>query len=156
MRKLFPWVLIFLVFIFTGVTRYAQGAGPTFLNRQAFPLRLDLPQIGLFHKNDLKTYEVWTQWSNPSHQKVVVKLTFTFFDQDSGTSESGEDGKDDILMQVKESVTIPDQVNNWGQYFQLTIIGQKLNQGYDHSQEGNALELYVDPQITSIKYLPFE
>ena len=52
-------------------------ASPTFLNRQAYHLHLVLTDIGQFHKNDLKTFEVWTQWNNPSSKKIVVKLTFT-------------------------------------------------------------------------------
>ena len=129
-------------------------AGPTFLNRQGFPLRLGLPEIGRFHTNDLKTFEVWTQWSNPTHQKIVVTVNFIFFDRDAADSQSGEDGVDDRLMTVTETFTIPEQVNNWGKYFQLTAIGHKLNEGFDHPEEGNVLELFVDAQIMSIQHLP--
>ena len=131
-------------------------ANPTFLNRQAYPLPLGLHEIGHFHKNDLKTFEVWTQWSNPSNEKVVVKVTFTFFDNDSADSQLGEDGEDDILMTVTEKITIPEQVSNWGKYSRLTVIGHKLNQGFDHPEEGAGLELYLDVQITSIQHLPAE
>ena len=56
-------------------------ASPTFLNRQAYPLPLGLHEIGHFHNNDLKTFEVWTQWSNSSNEKIVVKVAFSFFDK---------------------------------------------------------------------------
>jgi hypothetical protein len=131
-------------------------AAPTFLNRLTYPLQLGLTEIGQFHDNDLKTFEVWTQWSNSSPTKVVVKVTFTFFDKDSANSELGEDGKDDILMAVTETVTIPEQSNNWGKYFQLTAIGQKLNQGFDHPGEGTGLEIYLDAQVISVKHLSSE
>ncbi len=131
-------------------------ANPTFLNRQTYPLPLGLHEIGHFHKNDLKTFEVWTQWSNPSNEKVVVKVTFTFFDNDSADSQLGEDGEDDILMTVTEKITIPEQVSNWGKYSRLTVIGHKLNQGFDHPEEGAGLELYLDAQITSVQHLPAE
>ena len=134
-------------------------ASPTFLNRQAYPLPLGLHEIGHFHNNDLKTFEVWTQWSNPSDEKIVVKITFSFFDKDSADSqlgEDGEDGKDDLLMTVTESVTIPEQASNWGKYFQLTAIGHKLNQGFDHPGEGAGLELYLDAQVISVQHLPSE
>jgi len=129
-------------------------ASPTFLNRQAYPLPLGLTEIGRFHNNDLKTFEVWTQWNNASNEKLVVKVTFTFFDRDSADSQLGEDGKDDSLMAVTETVTIPEQVSNWGKYFQLTAIGQKLNQGFDHPAEGAGLELYLDAQVISVQHLP--
>lgn len=131
-------------------------ASPTFLNRQAYPLHLGLTDIGRFHQNDLKTFEVWTQWSNPSHEKIVVKITFTFIDRDSADSQLGEDGEDDFLMTVTETVTIPDQVSNWGKYVQLTAIGQKLNLGFDHPGEGSGLELYLDAQVISVQHLPSE
>ena len=131
-------------------------ANPTFLNRQAYPLPLGLTEIGRFHNNDLKTFEVWTQWNNASNEKLVVKVTFTFFDKDSDDSQLGEDGKDDSLMAVTETVTIPEQVSNWGKYFQLTAIGQKLNLGFDHPAEGAGLELYLDAQVISVKHLPPE
>ena len=131
-------------------------ANPTFLNRQAYPLPLGLHEIGQFHNNDLKTFEVWTQWSNPSNEKIVVKVTFSFYDKDSADSQLGEDGKDDLLMTVTESVTIPEQTSNWGKYFQLTVIGHKLNQGFDHPGEGAGLELYLDAQVISVKHLPSE
>jgi hypothetical protein len=131
-------------------------AAPTFLNRLTYPLQLGLTEIGQFHDNDLKTFEVWTQWSNSSPTKVVVKVTFTFFDKDSANSELGEDGKDDILMAVTETVTIPEQASNWGKYFQLTAIGQKLNQGFDHPAEGAGLEIYLDAQVISVKHLSSE
>ena len=128
-------------------------ASPTFLNRQAFPLQLGLTEIGRFHNNDLKTFEVWTQWNNPSNEKIVIKVNFTFYDKDSADSQLGEDGEDDVLMVVKEEVTIPEQVNNWGKYFQLTAIGHKLNLGYDHQAEGAGLELYLDAQVISVNHL---
>jgi hypothetical protein len=131
-------------------------AATTFLNRLTYPLQLGLTEIGQFHDNDLKTFEVWTQWSNPSRNIVVVQLTFTFFDKDSANSELGEDGKDDILMAVTETVTIPEQASNWGKYFQLTAIGQKLNQGFDHPAEGAGLEIYLDAQVISVKHLSSE
>jgi hypothetical protein len=131
-------------------------ASPTFLNRQAYPLPLGLTEIGLFHNNDLKTFEVWTQWNNASNEKLVVKITFTFFDKDSDDSQLGEDGKDDSLMTVTETVTIPEQVSNWGKYFQLTAIGHKLNQGFDHPAEGAGLELYLDAQVISVQHIPSE
>ena len=128
-------------------------AGPTFLNRLTYPLQLGLTDIGYFHENDLKTFEVWTQWSNSSPTKVVVQVTFTFFDRDSANSQLGEDGKDDILMAVTETVTIPEQANNWGKYFQLTAIGHRLNQGFDHPAEGAGLEIYLDAQVISVQHL---
>ena len=131
-------------------------ANPTFLNRQAFPLHLGLTDIGRFHHNDFKTFEVWTQWNNPFHEEIVVQITFTFFDRDSADSQLGEDGEDDFLMVVTETVTIPEQVSNWGKYLHLTAIGQKLNQGFDHPAEGSGLELYLDAQVISVKHLPAE
>ncbi len=128
-------------------------AGPTFLNRLTYPLPLGLTEIGHFHENDLKTFEIWTQWNNSSNEKIVVQMTFTFFDKDSANSQLGEDGKDDFLMSVTETVTIPEQASNWGKYFQLTAIGHKLNQGFDHSAEGAGLELYLDAQINSVQHL---
>ncbi len=128
-------------------------ASPTFLNRQAYPLQIGLTEIGRFHENDLKTFEVWTQWNNSSNHRVVVKITFTFFDKDSADSKLGEDGKDDSLMAVTQTVTIPEQVSSWGKYFQLTAIGHKLNQGFDHPAEGAGLELYIDAQVISVQHL---
>lgn len=153
-RMTVPFLLLFVLMM--GVLASPVAAEPTFLNRQAFPMHLDLREIGPYHKNNLKTFEVWTQWSNPSHRKIAVTITFTFVDIDSANSQYGEDGENDDLMVVQESLTIPEQVNNWGKYFQLTAIGQKLNQGFDHPEEGNVLELYVDAQITSVKHIPFE
>lgn len=140
-------------FFFLSVFTTDIWANPTFLNRQTYPLQLGLTDIGRFHNNDLKTFEVWTQWDNPSHKKIVVKLAFTFVDRDSADSQLGEDGKDDVLMTIKETVTIPQQVNNWGQYLQLTAIGEKLNQGFDHPEEGAGLELYLDAQVISVQHL---
>lgn len=139
-----------------GVPSPFLWASPTFLNRQAYPLPLGLNEVGRFHNNDLKTFEVWTQWSNSSNEKVVVKLKFTFFDKDSADSQLGEDGEDDSLMTITKKVTIPAQTNNWGKYFQLTAIGYKLNQGFDHPEEGAGLELYLDAQVISVKYLTSE
>ena len=128
-------------------------AGPTFLNRQAYPVSLALHEIGPFHNNHLKTFEVWTQWSNDANEAVKVQVAFTFYDSDSGGTRSGEDGKDDLLMSITESFTLPGQVSNWGKSFFLTTIGHKLNHGFDHPQEGAGLELYLDAQVTSIQYL---
>ncbi|MCA9470732.1 MAG: hypothetical protein MRJ96_02235 [Nitrospirales bacterium] len=128
-------------------------AGPTFLNRQAFPISLALHEMGPFHNNYLRTFEVWTQWDNDASVDVKVNILFTFFDSDSGGSRMGEDGKDDTLMSVMQSVTIPSQVSNWGKTFYLTAIGGKINEGFDHLEEGASLELYVDAQIMSIQYL---
>ena len=128
-------------------------ASPTFLNRQAYPLQIGLTEMGRFHDNDLKTFEVWTQWNNSSNEKIVVKITFTFFDKDSADSQLGEDGEDDPLMSVTQTVTIPEQVSSWGKYFQLTAIGHKLNQGFDHPAEGAGLELYVGAQVISVQHL---
>ena len=151
---------VFLVFLFCilsiGLMSASLWARPTFLNRQAYPLHLGLTEIGRFHKNDLRTFEVWTQWSNTSNEKVAIKLVFTFIDKDSADSQLGEDGDDDILMAVTKTVIIPEQVNNWGKYFQLTAIGHKLNQGFDHPEEGAGLELYLDVQVISVKYLSSE
>lgn len=135
------------------VTSPVLWASPTFLNRQAYPLPLGLHEVGHFHHNDLKTFEVWTQWSNPSNEKIVVKITFSFFDKDSADSQLGEDGEDDLLMTVTETVTIPGQASNWGKYSQLTVIGEKLNQGFDHPAEGAGIELYLDAQIISVQHL---
>ncbi len=149
---------LFLLLCMLSISLHSSDlwAGPTFLNRQAYPLHLGLTDIGRFHNNDLKTFEVWTQWNNPSNEKIVVSVTFTFFDKDSADSQLGEDGEDDSLMAVTESVTIPEQVNNWGKYFQLTAIGHKLNQGYDHPAEGAGLELYLDAQVISVQHLSSE
>ena len=129
-------------------------AGPTFLNRQAYPLPLALHEIGPFHNNHLRTFEVLTQWSNDNSEDAKVYISFTFYDSDSGGTRAGEDGEDDVLMTVKETFTLPGQVSNWGKSFILTTIGGKLNRGFDHPQEGAGLELFVDVQVTAIKYLP--
>ena len=149
-------LLLFSCMLFVSLCSTDLFASPTFLNRQAYPLPLGLTEIGQFHNNDLKTFEVWTQWNNASNEKLVVKITFTFYDRDSDDSQLGEDGKDDSLMAVTETVTIPEQVSNWGKYFQLTAIGQKLNQGFDHPAEGAGLELYLDAQVISVQHLPPE
>lgn len=149
------WVFLLLLSCMLSVILFSTDllASPTFLNRQAYPLQLGLTEIGQFHKNDLKTFEVWTQWNNASKDKLVVKITFTFMDRDSADSQLGEDGTDDSLMAVTQTVTIPEQVNNWGKYFQLTAIGGKLNQGFDHPAEGAGLELYLDAQVISVQHL---
>ena len=151
-------VCLFLLscILFLSLFSTVLWASPTFLNRQAYPLQLGLTEIGRFHNNDLKTFEVWTQWNNPSSKEVLVKIIFTFFDKDSADTQLGEDGKDDSLMVVTETMTIPEQVSNWGKYFQLTAIGHKLNQGFDHPEEGAGLELYLDAQVISVKHLPSE
>ena len=151
-------VFLFLIacILSISLSSTVEGSSPTFLNRQAYPLSLGLHEIGHFHNNDLKTFEVWTQWSNPSHEKIVVKVIFTFFDNDSADSQLGEDGENDSLMTVTETVTIPEQVSNWGKYFQLTAIGQKLNEGFDHPAEGAGLELFLNAQIISVQYIPSE
>jgi len=154
--RLHVFLALFFCILFCSVPSIGLGASPAFLNRQAYPLHLGLTDIGQFHQNDLKTFEVWTQWSNPSHEKIVVQITFTFIDRDSADSQLGEDGEDDFLMTVTETVTIPDQVSNWGKYVQLTAIGQKLNLGFDHPGEGSGLELYLDAQVISVKHLPAE
>ena len=148
-------VFLFLLscFLFAILIPSDLWASPTFLNRQAYPLQIGLTEIGRFHENDLKTFEVWTQWNNSSNDKIVVKITFTFFDKDSAESKLGEDGMDDSLMTVTQTVTIPEQVSSWGKYFQLTAIGHKLNQGFDHPAEGAGLELYIDAQVISVKHL---
>ncbi len=149
-------VLLVLQFsiLLIGLFPASVWAGPTFMNRQAYPQQLGLTEVGRFQNNDLKTFEVLTQWNNPSNDKIVISMTFTFFDKDSGDSQLGEDGMDDTLMVVTETMTIPEQVSNWGRYFQLTAIGYKLNQGFDHPEEGAGLELYLDAQITSIQHQP--
>ncbi len=155
-----PRLRVFLVLLSCMLTMSVFStvlwASPTFLNRQAYPLSLGLHEIGHFHNNDLKTFEVWTQWSNPSNEKIVIKITFTLFDKDSADSQLGEDGEDDLLMTVTESITIPAQTSNWGKYSKLTAIGHKLNQGFDHPEEGVGLELYLDVQVISVKYLSSE
>lgn len=130
------------------------SANPIFLNRQAFPLPLSLNEIGPYHRNFLKTYEVLTQWNNETNDKVAVRISFTFFDADSSGSQTGEDGNDDVLMTVTESLTIPAQVSHWGKSFRLTVIGEKLNLGFDHPNEGVGLEIYVDAQVIGIQHLP--
>ena len=149
-------VFLLLSMFSLGLSSTVLWASPTFLNRQTYPLQLGLTEIGRFHNNDLKTFEVWTQWNNPSSKEVLVKIIFTFFDKDSADTQLGEDGKDDSLMVVTETMTIPEQVSNWGKYFQLTAIGHKLNQGFDHPEEGAGLELYLDAQVISVKHLPSE
>ena len=149
-------VFLLLSMFFLGLSSTVLWASPTFLNRQTYPLQLGLTEIGRFHNNDLKTFEVWTQWNNPSSKEVLVKIIFTFFDKDSADTQLGEDGKDDSLMVVTETMTIPEQVSNWGKYFQLTAIGHKLNQGFDHPEEGAGLELYLDAQVISVQYLSSE
>ena len=155
-----PRLRVFLILLSCvlsiSVSSHVLGASPSFLNRQSYPLPLGLHEVGHFHNNDLKTFEVWTQWSNPSHEKIVVKVAFTFFDKDSADSQLGEDGDDDLLMTVTESVTIPEETSNWGKYFQLTAIGNNLNQGFDHPEEGAGLELYLDAQVISVKHLSSE
>ena len=150
------FLFLFSSFLFISLFSTDLLAGPTFLNRQTYPLPLSLTEVGHFHDNDLKTFEVWTQWNNPSPEKVVVRVTFTFLDKDSADSQLGEDGEDDYLMAVTETMTIPEQVNNWGKYFQLTAIGYKLNQGFDHAAEGAGLELYLDAQVISVQHLSSE
>lgn len=147
--------VFFLLFCLLSISLSSTDllASPTFLNRQVYPLQLGLTDIGRFHQNDLKTFEVWTQWNNPSREKIVVQITFTFFDKDSADTQLGED---DSLMAVTETLIIPEQVSNWGQFIQLTAIGQKLNQGFDHPSEGSGLELYLDAQVISVKHLPSE
>ena len=128
-------------------------AEPTFVNRQAFPLSLSLNQTGAFPKNYLKTFEVLTQWSNPSNHRINIEIAFTIYDLDSGKNQEGEDNKDDSLMTIVETITIPDQVGHWANFSYLTVIGEKLNQGFDHPKEGRALELYIDAQIIRVRYL---
>ncbi|WP_454064554.1 hypothetical protein [Candidatus Nitrospira salsa] len=139
-----------------GISTSTVWAGPVFLNRQAFPMPLALHEMGPFHNNYLRTFEVWTQWNNDANDPVQMNILFTFYDSDSGGSRMGEDGKDDILMSVMQSVTIPGQVSNWGKTFYLTAIGGKINQGFDHLEEGAGLELYLDAQVTSIQYISTE
>ena len=146
--RLFIFSLISLLFIFTPNFVIAE---PTFLNRQAFPLTLSLNEIGPFHQNFLKTYEVFTQWNNPSNHKIIVEMGFTFYDMDSGKNLGDEDGNDDPLLNIVEIFTIPPQVGYWAKNFLLTVIGSRLNQGFDHPNEGSTLELYVDAQIVRIR-----
>ena len=150
------FVLVLSFILFWSVFSKNVFAGPVFLNRQTYPLQLGLTEIGQFHNNALKTFSVWTQWNNPSTEKITITLTFSFYDKDSANSQLGEDGQDDLLMTMKETVTIPEQVSNWGRSFQLTAIGQKLNQGFDHPEEGAGLELYLDAQVISVQHLPPE
>ncbi len=152
--RLHVFLLLPTCILVMGLCLDSVWAGPTFMNRQAYPQQLGFTEIGQFQKNDLKTFEVLTQWSNPSNEKIVITMTFTFIDKDAEDSQLGEDGQDDTLMVVTETMTIPEQVSNWGKYFQLTAIGHKLNQGFDHPEEGAGLELYLDAQITSIQHLP--
>ena len=152
--RLRVFLLLYFCILSMALSATSAWASPTFLNRQTYPLQLGSTDIGRFHQNDLKTFEVWTQWDNPSREKVVIKMTFTFLDKDSADSQLGEDGKDDTLMSLTETVTIPAQVSNWGKYFQLTAIGHKLNQGFDHPGEGAGLELFLDAQVISVQHLP--
>lgn len=147
------FLVLFVCILSISLSSTELLAAPTFLNRQSYPLQLGLTDIGRFQNNDLKTFEVWTQWNNPSNEKVVVRITFSFIDRDSADSQLGEDGKDDSLMAVTETVTIPEQVSSWGKYFQVTAIGHKLNQGFDHPAEGAGLELYLDAQVISVHHL---
>lgn len=135
------WILVCPSFIL---------AEPTFLNRQVFPLSISLNEIGPFHNNFLKTFEVLTQWNNPTHHKLLVEIAFTFYDLDSGKHQDSEDGEDDSLMTIVETFTIPDQVGHWAKSFLLTAIGEQLNQGFDHPNEGAGLELYIDAQIVRV------
>jgi len=128
-------------------------AEPTFLNRQAFPLPLSLNETGRFHDNFLKTFEVLTQWNNPTNHKVQVKIAFTFYDLDSEKNKNGEDGEDDSLMTIVETFTIPDQIGHWAKSFLLTAIGENLNHGFDHPEEGGSLELYLDAQIIHVQHV---
>ena len=68
-------VILFLLscMLFVSLCSTDLYASPTFLNRQAYPLPLGLTEIGHFHNNDLKTFEVWTHWNNASNERVVVK-----------------------------------------------------------------------------------
>lgn len=136
--------LVFPSFIF---------AEPAFLNRHVFPLSVSLNEIGPFHNNFLRTFEVLTQWNNPTSNKLNVEIAFIFYDFDSGKNQDGEDGKDDSLMTIVETFTIPDQVGHWPKSFWLTAVGKQLNQGFDHPNEGAGLELYVDAQIMSIDHI---
>ena len=147
---------IFLIGIVCGIIwgfSSLAWAGPTFLNRQAYPFPLVLNEIGPYHNNYLKTFELLTQWNNESNDKIMVKIAFTIYDNDSSGTKGGEDGKDDPLMTVTETITVPEQVGYWGKSFRLTAIGEKLNQGFDHPGEGAGLELYVDAQITYIQHV---
>lgn len=127
-------------------------ANVVFLNRHAYPFPLVFNELGPFHENDLRTFDVATQWSNESDKAVQVTITFTFFDSDSGDAQVGEDGQDDPLMTTEETFTIPKQSSYWAKIFRLTVIGERLNQGFDHPNEGAALEVYVDAQIVSIHW----
>ncbi|GJL63715.1 MAG: hypothetical protein NPIRA04_23690 [Nitrospirales bacterium] len=149
-------LLLACCLMYLGISAGTVWAGPVFLNRQAFPMPLTLHEMGPFHNNYLRTFEVWTQWNNDANDSVQMNILFTFYDSDSGGSRMGEDGKDDILMSVMQSVTIPGQVSNWGKTFYLTAIGGKINQGFDHLEEGAGLELYLDAQVTSIQYISTE
>ena len=113
--RLRVFLLLHFSILLIGLSPASVWAGPTFMNRQAYPQQLGLTEVGRFQNNDLKTFEVWTQWNNSSREKIVVKITFTFFDKDSEDAQLGEDGKDDVLMAVTETMTIPEQVNNWGE-----------------------------------------
>jgi len=134
----------------------AATANPTFLNRQAFPLRLGLNEFGPFNDNYLKTFEVQTRWSNVWSEPVKVEVTFTFIDKDPAEADKEEDGNDDELMSVTESLTIPKQTTNYLKTFRLTAIGGMLNKGFDHENEGSNLELVVDAQVKSVHHLDEE
>lgn len=131
-------------------------AEPRFLNRQAFPLLLSLNEIGPFHNNYIKTFEVSTQWNNPTANKLNVEIAFTFYDLDAGKNQDSEDGENDSLMTIVEIFTIPEHVGHWARSFLLTAIGEKLNLGFDHPNEGAGLELYIDAQIVKIQHIPPE
>ena len=110
-RMVFPlrkfqlgWVIVGMALVFPS-TLFAE---PTFLNRQAFPLPLSLNESGPFHNNFIKTFEVLTQWNNPTFNKLTVEIAFTFYDRDSGINQDSEDGQNDSLMTVVETFTIPE------------------------------------------------
>lgn len=104
--RAFLFAIWLLVGVVIGNTDPAW-AGLTFLNRQAYPLPLVLNEIGPFHKNYLHTFEVLTQWSNDLEVPATVPLAFVVFDNDSRHAQAGEDGSNDPLMTIEETVTIP-------------------------------------------------
>jgi hypothetical protein len=53
-----------------------------------------------------------------------------------------------------ETISIPPQVSLWVKTHRLTVIGENLNEGFDHLEEGVGLELSLNAQIISIQYLP--
>jgi hypothetical protein len=59
-------------------------------------------------------------------------------------------------MTLYQTFNIPAQVGRWNKTFQITVIGDQLNKGFDNLEEGSSLELYMDSQITLIKFLPEE